>query len=222
LKFISFEVAFTLGLALIAMTSCKKDDTFTQVYYPTDDVIVVHYTSNPWGYDDNTNFAGHHSLQSEIWTVGGSPMIVRFYINFDLSSFNRTVMIKNIYLHLYGHPTFEDHSSNTPTNQLVFNRVVGDWSEATITWNNQPEVDKTTSVITDHIPGTLNNPRRDDYVFNLNDILLENGKLKADYKGISCRPYMENINDYYRRVTFANSDLGDKSRFPTLEVEYVK
>ena len=197
--------------------------TFAQAYYPTDDVIVVHYAGyNPWGNDDNTNFADGSSLQSEVWTVGGSPMIVRFYINFDLSGYNNTksTLIKNTSLYLYGHPTFEDHSSNTPTNQIVFNRVVGDWSEATLTWNNQPDVDETTSVVSDHIPGTLYEPRKDDYVFNLNNILLKNGKLIADYKGISCRPYQEDINDYYRRVTFANSDLGDEARIPTLKMEY--
>ena len=156
-----------------------------------------------------------------IWTFGGIPGISRFFLHFDLSDYNDTkkTLIENTYLYLYGHPKV-GHSSNTPTNRYVFNRVTGGWKETTITWNNQPDVDETTSVITDHIPGAMNNPSKDDYVFNLNDILLKNRKLIADYKGISCRPHQENIKDYHRMASFAPRELGDESRYPTLKVEY--
>jgi len=197
--------------------------TCTQVYYPTYGVRAIHYDGYSSFGNDDTNFAGHvtRCLESGIWTSLGNPCIIRFYINFDLSDYDHTekTLIENTFLYLYGHPTYSNHSSNK-TNRHVFNRVITDWSETTVTWNNQPNVDETTSFITDHIPGTLIEPRRDDYVFNLNDILLENGELRTDYKGISCRPYLENINDYYRRVAFANHDFEDKAYHPTLKVEY--
>jgi len=217
-------------MAITVMTSCTKEEgpegnimTCTQAYYPTNDVEVIHYTGpNPWGNNDNTNFADRTTLRSLIWTVNGFPVVSRFYLFFDLSGYNKTkkTMIKNISLYLYGHPTTTEPHSSNKTNQHVFNRIISDWKETAITWNNQPDVDKTTSVITDHIPGTLNEPRMDDYVFNLNDILLKNGKLRADYKGISCRPYQENFYDFYRRVCFAACELGDEALFPTLKVEY--
>ena len=198
---------------------------FSQAYYPTDDAVVVHYAgSNPWGRNDDTNYEDVHGhvLQSFIWTVG-TPCIGRFYLNFDLSDYNNTTktLIKNTSLYLYGHPSTDDAHSSNKANRHEFNRVVGNWSEVTLTWNNQPDVDDTTSVITDHIPGTISVQSRDNYVFNLNNILLKNGKLRNDYNGISCRPYQEDINDYYRRVTFASSEWGgDEALFPTLKVEY--
>ena len=198
--------------------------TFTQAYYVKEDFSVHHYAGyNIWDYDDNTNHKdkGRTQIQSIIWTVNGTPAMGRFFLNFDLSDYNNTgkTLIENTLLYLYAHPTYENHSSNK-TNRHVFNRIIGDWQE-TLTWNNQPEVDVTTSVVTDHIPGTFDEPRRDDYVFNLDDILLENGKLMADYNGISCRPYKEDINDYYRRVTFASRNFGVEALFPTLKIQYV-
>ena len=205
--------------------NCPDDGTITctQAYYPTDGVRTIHYDGYSSFGNDNTNYAGHNSrsLESGIWTSLGTPCIVRFYINFDLSDYNHTekTLIENTFLYLYGHPTFSNHSSNK-TNRHVFNRVISEWDEKAITWNHQPNVDETTSIITDHIPGTLDEPRRDDYIFNLNDILLEDKKLKVNYNGISCRPYQENIYDYYRRVAFANHDFEDKAYHPTLKVEY--
>jgi hypothetical protein len=177
---------------------------------------------NPWERDDHTNYAGQTTaLQSCIWTVWSMPCIGRFYINFDLSDYYHTqkTLISTIDLHLFAHPSFENHSSNK-TNRHEFNRVIQNWEEPTLTWANQPEIDKKTQFITDHIPGTLDEPRRDNYVFNLNAILLEKGKLRADYHGISCRPYQEDINDFYMRMTFASRDFGNEAFHPTLKVEY--
>ena len=226
----TFDGKNVSGIKYGAFTPCESAEepedvmiTCTQAYYPTDNVRTIHYAGySPYG-DDDTNFARHLSfcLQSGIWTAQGTPCMIRFYVYFDLSDYHHTeqTLIENTFLYLYAHPTYENHSSNK-TNRHVFNRVVGEWEEKTVTWNNQPDVDETTSVITDHIPGTLDEPRRDDYIFNLNDILLENGKLKIDFNGICCRPYQENINDYYRRVTFASRDFEDGAYSPTLKVEY--
>ena len=235
LRFISIG----LMLPIVTMTSCKKVEcmqcecqngleetiiTCTQVYYPTDDCHIFYYLGGHFYEQNKTNDTNHngYAMHSGIWTFGGIPGIIRFFLFFDLFDYNNTekTLIENTSLYLYGHPTYMGHSSNTPTNRHVFNRVVDDWDETTITWNNQPNVDETTSIITDHIPGTMNNPSRSDYIFNLNDILLENGKLRADYKGISCRPYQENVNDYYRQVTFATRESGFKELLPTLKIEY--
>jgi hypothetical protein len=218
-----------LGFAIAIMTSCNKNEesegiiSCTQVYYPTKNIITIHYSGfNPWERDDHTNYAGKSTaLQSCIWTVWGMPCIGRFYINFDLSDYYHTqkTLISTIDLHLFAHPSFENHSSNT-TNRHIFNRVIRNWEEPTLTWANQPEIDQTTQFITDHIPGTLDEPRRDNYLFNLNTILLEKGKLRTDYHGISCRPYQEHINDFYRRMTFASRDFGNEAFHPTLKVVY--
>jgi len=213
---------------------CPKEDpiiesgdsivTCVQAYYPTDDCHIFYYLGGFFYEQGKTNDTNHngYALQSQIWTFSGTPGISRFFLYFDLSDYNYTkkTLIESTSLYLYAHPILGGHASNTPTNKHVFNRVVGDWEETTITWNNQPDVDETTNVTTDHIPGSLNNSSKTDYVFNLNNILLENGKLKADYKGISCRPYQENVNDYYRGVTFASREIDNKALFPTLKVEY--
>ena len=196
----------------------------TQAYYPTGDVDVLHYAGpNHRERDDNTNYVNKHTaIHSSIATDGGTSYISRFYLNFDLNDFYHTknTQIKNTFLYLYG-DNIEGHWSNTVTeNRHVFNRVVDDWEDTTITWSNQPNVDETTNVITDHIVGTIDDQSTENYVFDLGSILLENGKLRDDFKGISCRPYQEDINDYYRRFSFANRRFGDEALFPTLKVEY--
>ncbi|MDR0874011.1 MAG: T9SS type B sorting domain-containing protein [Prevotellaceae bacterium] len=189
----------------------------TQAYYPTDDTEVFYYSD---GINNDVTHNGY-ALQSMIWRFNGTPGIGRFYVKFDLSDNNNTgnTVIKNTDLYLYSHPTFEGHSSNK-TNKHVFNRVTSDWNETTLVWNNQPSADEATSVITNHIPGEIVTPDRTDYTFNLNDILLENGNLHTDYYGIMCRPYSENVNDMYRRITFASKEYGDNAKNPTLKVEY--
>jgi hypothetical protein len=194
----------------------------TQAYYPTDDISAYHFAGeNFLGRTDHTNHAGSH-IQSMIWTAGGVPFMGRFYLNFDLSGYYHTkkTRIQNTSLYLYSYPTSEGHSSNTETNRHVFNRIVEEWNETTLTWSHQPNVDETTGVVTDHIPGDLDEPSRQSYVFNLNDILLKNGTLMADYKGISCRPYQEDIDDSYRKVTFTDRNYGNAAYFSTLKVEY--
>jgi hypothetical protein len=197
----------------------------TQAYYTTDETSVA-YTTNPHiNYDGNRPCLTMNCwprLQSSIWTNGGYPGFGRFYLNFDLNDYNATkkTQILNTSLYLYSYPTSHGHSSNTETNRHVFNRVIEEWKENAITWNNQPNIDETTSIITDHIPGTIDNPSREPYVFNMNDILLKDGKLLSDYKGICCRPYKEDIEDYYRRMTFTHRSYGDKAYLSTLKVEY--
>ena len=218
-----------LGFVITILTACQNDEpdrnviSCTQVYYPTKNIITIHYAGfNPWDRDDNTNYAGKSTaLQSLIWTVSGTPCIGRFYIYFDLLDYTHTKkpLIENIDLYLYAHPTFENHSSDK-TNRHVFNRVISSWEETTLTWDCQPVIAETTNFITDHIPGTIDEPRKDNYVFNLNNILLEKGKLREDYKGISCRPYPEDLSDYYRRITFAGRMIGNEALCPKLKVVY--
>ena len=195
--------------------------TCTQAYYPSAEVNVW-YLSNNRDNINNTNYNGLvANLTSYIWTHQGTPMIRRFYLNFDLSDYEKTVdvSIKNTDLYLY-HDTWEGNRSNIP-NQHEFHCVISDWDKTIITWNNQPNFDITTSILTDHISGTLNDPdKTTDYIFNLNAILLKNGKLRADYNGIICKPYEEDVNDYYRGMAFSNTISGNEALIPMLKVKY--
>ncbi|MDR2840489.1 MAG: DNRLRE domain-containing protein, partial [Paludibacter sp.] len=195
--------------------------TCTQAYYTTADALVACRQPADDAQNNSNKGTGTY-IVSDIWTWDGIPGIERFYINFDLSDFNLTsnAHITNADLYLFG-IGFRGNSSNTATNKHIFNRVNQSWGEYTITWNNQPTIDASTSVITPQIPGTMNNPAYwVDYVFNMNNILLNNGYLYSDYQGISCRPYQENVNNYYRCMAFASKEYPDSTKHPILKVKY--
>ncbi|MDR0830658.1 MAG: DNRLRE domain-containing protein, partial [Prevotellaceae bacterium] len=191
----------------------------TQAYYTTADAPVA--CRQPADSQNTSNKGNQNYVVSDIWTWSGTPGIERFYLNFDLSDFNLTSnsQIANADLYLFG-IDFRGNASNK-TNKHVFNRVTQAWGEYTITWNNQPTIDATTSMITPHISGTMDNPAYwVNYVFSMNNILINGGGLYANYNGISCRPYQENINDYYRLMTFASKEYSDQTKHPYLKVEY--
>ena len=200
--------------------------TCTQAYYPTDDAIVIYYQyySDYYGPVSSTPHPDGLFLESSIWTYnagGAGAGILRFYINFDLSDFNNTTnsQILNTDLYVYG-STIECNASDR-SNKHIFHRVTETWNENTLTWDNQPNNDGSTSVITPEITGTMGSP--DCFfntVYNMNDILLNGNNLFPNYHGIMCQPYMENLFEYYRRMAIASKENGNPNKIPTLKVQY--
>jgi len=218
-------LSISLFIALnISILSAQTDIICTQAYYPDTEGYTNSLASQQYNFNN-------HLLLSNIWTYSNVPYTTWFYLNFDLSDYKKLqdTYIQNIYLLLY-HTTQEysvsygygGSASNKSNNIYSFHRVISNWDKNTISWNNRPTIDANTYMLTPHIAGTVPEPDyTSNHVFNLNKILLnDNSELYPDYHGVMCKPYLDDITDYYRRFCVSSTAQGDTALFPTLKVEY--
>ncbi len=89
------------------------------------------------------------------WTRFGDPLNTRAIFKFDLSSIPANATILTAKLSLYSNPTpllgsnFIDANSG-PANALYLERVIAPWTNAGITWQNQPATDLVTHISLAH------------------------------------------------------------------------
>ncbi|MCL2597487.1 MAG: DNRLRE domain-containing protein [Paludibacter sp.] len=227
----TFVISMLFILLNIGVIPAQSRITCSQAYYTTDDAVVTYlqYDSDYYGPVSSTPHPNDASIESSIWTYNygnAGAGIKRFYINFDLSDFNSTTnsQILNTDLYLFGSGNGSGYivcNASDRSNKHILHRVLEVWNENTLTWNNQPPNDGTTSVITPEIMGTMTTPNCFfDAVYNLNDILLNGNYLYPDYHGIMCQPYAENLFEYYRRMAIATKENSIPSRHPYLKVQY--
>jgi hypothetical protein len=108
----------------------------------------------------------------------------------------------------------------TRPNRYDLNRVISGWKSNETSWDAQPEVDTNTSIVTKDLSPEGNTENYDSFEINVTDILLEAGKLKSDFNGISGRCHDESLDGYLRRMTFATNEFEYDGFQPTLKVEY--
>ncbi|MDR2011223.1 MAG: gliding motility-associated C-terminal domain-containing protein [Bacteroidales bacterium] len=221
-KILLINIIFILISSCISPIFSQVFNCF-QTYHPSDD-LWVHYVTN--GGPNSDNYPATRYLHTSIWTFNGYPGITRSFVKFDLdgiSNINNT-RINNITLNLYNSGCLGDfyHSSNrgnNPPNQVIFYRITSDWTETSVSWNAQPNVDDSFGVVSLAFAGTLQDPSTEDVSVELNDILLNNGEIVPNY-GIAWRCNQEDISSRYRGAVFASKDHEDPTYWPKLEVEY--
>ena len=91
-----------------------------------------------------------------------------------------------------------------------------DWSESTITWNNQPDVFLENQI---HVPASSTSPSYEDYTINVSDFLRKWLCGENENYGMQIRLVTE---DYYRMLCFASKENANSDLWPFLEVEYAK
>jgi len=224
--FVTFILAF-FTILIFAQTdnSVETKITCTQAYYPSADAMtmdLVNQNSSYYGPTRITNY-GNYTNISSVWTFDGDPGIERFYLNFDLSDYYKTINTKILNTDLYLYAVDDGGGTQgalcNRDNKYEFHRVISAWGEYTITWNNSPTIDAQ-MMLTQHIPSNYPTPNLQDYVFNLNSILINGNTLFPDYQGIMCKPYQEDFNSYYRRVNFWSREATNEEDRPKLKVEY--
>lgn len=162
----------------------------------------------------NFNRGVYNDFLSIAWTNGGTPVVVRSFIQFDLSSIPNYSIIDSAFLYLYAFnsPGNGSHSRRSGNNESVLQRVTQSWSETTVTWNNQPTVD-TSGQIT--VPASDSSTQ--DYrieVTNLVDIMHDNQPANFGFR------FRLKNEAHFRSLVFAASDNPNASLHPKLEIYY--
>jgi hypothetical protein len=156
------------------------------------------------------------SLIASVWTHNGVPGVGRFLIHFSLPTLpeNYKLYKAEINFHHDPNPDHIGHSTMGGDNSLVIRRITEQWSENTISWNNQP------STTTED--ETFTNPS------NLSDQSYTNIDVTEMVKFMNQHP-TENYGfqvklieeeSMYRSVVFASSDHPDSTLWPSLELFY--
>lgn len=88
------------------------------------------------------------------WTSGGQTAVLRGLLKFDLTSIPANATITSAKLTLYSTTTPLNgdlvHANAGSDNTMLIQRVLGNWSEATTTWSNQPAGDAGTQIVIPH------------------------------------------------------------------------
>jgi len=113
----------------------KNRNPSTEIFYPTDDALVSQI-------DPTTNEGYSQFIKIR---RGGSGWEVDSLIKFDISSVPQGSTIENAKVHLYYNSVTNGDPTGRPINA---HRILEDWDEGTVTWNNRPDHDPSISTFT--------------------------------------------------------------------------
>ena len=169
------------------------------------------------GVGDGNNYGTAPYLNMHAWTNIGNTAIQRALIDFDLSMIPSNATIQSAYLFLFvdmNVSTFPGgHQQLSGSNESIIKRVIANWNELLVTWNNQPG---TTTLNQTTIPqSTASNQ---DYIIDVTNLVQDMINDTINSFGF----YMKLINEnYYRRMIFASKDNPDPELHPRLHVTYL-
>lgn len=146
------------------------------------------------------------------WTFQGNQGEVRGFIDFDMSALPADAEIELAYLSLYSPdpPTTEVHSG---TNNALLQRVTSTWTEAGVTWNNQPSTTTVNQVSLD-----ASSYDYQDYVnIDVTQLVKDIRADPANSFGLMIRQVDE---DPLRRMAFCPGEYPNPKKHPRLEICY--
>jgi uncharacterized repeat protein (TIGR02543 family) len=166
-------------------------------------------------YAPNTNLGTHPDFAAIAWTTSGTPSIARGFIKFDFSSLPAGANIVSVKLSLYGYnsPANGAHSTLSGSNSSAIRRVIANWDESTVTWNNQPASTSEDEII---IPQSILETQ--NYLDI--DVTLP-AKYMIDNPSLNYGFIIKLVNEsYYRKMVFASSDNSNSSLHPRIDIYY--
>ncbi|MBN2213089.1 MAG: DNRLRE domain-containing protein [Bacteroidales bacterium] len=154
------------------------------------------------------------------WTQNSQLNVNRVLIDFALSNIPRSSIIESAFLDLYHNPTsvysINGDRGSYGEDSILIQRVISEWNENNVNWNNQPKTTSNNQVII---------PKNEDRYANYENIDVTN--LIQDIIG-------NNINERYgimirhkneqpcNVVFFASSNHPNKQLHPKLRIYYRK
>lgn len=194
----------------------------TYVTDPPMDSITLIQPNNETGNDasvfslpaksvDNTD----QSLVSMVWEQGHGWVIGRSFIGFDLSEINPNHTITYAELSLFHDSTsqVEGHIDNGGLNELVISRIIAEWNDIDLSWENQPLTTEDNQVLV-----TSSNISNQDYLdINVTELVKDMSVIESSF-GFSIQLADETTHGYDRNVVFASSNHSNSNLHPKLVV----
>lgn len=208
IKFILNHFGLTILFLLFSCFFIFSQDTLTLQPNPQDG-----FDAEIWSLDPLENYGDLVKSRANAWTWGSSFGIQRSFYKFDLSDLPEDASLISAKLSLYYHRISQGiEQTHFGENQCKIQRIIEPWDEFEINWNNQPDVSDDNLVL---IPQSVD-PRQDYPDIDVTNLYLDILESNENF-GISLRLSVE---QEYRRMCFASSDIDNSQLRPKLELIY--
>lgn len=177
------------------------------------DAFIEDYPHNDYR---NMNWGNSDEFAAISWTSGGVSFIVRSFIDFNFDTIPDNVTIDSAQLslfaygneyHGYGHDTL------TGSNECYLLRVISEWHEYSVTWNEQPQTTEINQILF-----TKSNHSMQDYIeIDITELVRDIYNNRTESYGFMFRLVKE---EGYRRMFFATSDVNEENMRPKLDIYY--
>ena len=205
----TFTILTAVVFSVISLTVFAQ---FSDTLPAEKDALLRQYN----GIGDNTNRGNYQYTNMAAWTNGGFPVNSRTIIDFDLSVYPFGTTVLKAELFLYADKNSSDfpngHEQLTESNECIARRVVEDWNEYSVTWNNRP-ASTTLHEIT--IPPSETNFQ--DYVIDVTELVQD----MIDDPSVSFGFLIKIKQEvFYTNMVFGSRDNQDKNIHPKLVVNF--
>jgi PBP1b-binding outer membrane lipoprotein LpoB len=170
-------------------------------------------------FDNSQDESDHTSIEEPLaaWTIGGSPVVSRNLLQFDLSSIpsNATILTADLYLYSDTIPKNGDliHANYGADNSVMIQQVATAWNPATTAWFNQPSGLTANQIV---IPSTTLP------FLNLDvNVKAMVGSMVSGNANYGFKLSLVNEVEFTSRI-FCSSYYSDASRHPKLLITYEK
>jgi hypothetical protein len=211
-------------LAFLAF-SCKKSEstsekTLTLQLGPVEgQSTYVNYSDSDPNWANSVNYNNinvRQELPIASSTNSGSVIKSRAYFSFNLSQIPSKAEIVSAKLSLYGMPSyFTIPQGNLGDNTFYIQRVIDNWSQTSITWNNQPS---TTGEGQITIPGTATRYNFDVTDIDVTALVKAMKSLTSEKTAGFCLKLKNEVPT--NTIVFASGRSDDPTKRPKLVVVY--
>ena len=178
---------------------------------PTDGKDALIWTVYP-----DSTFTGQ-IFKSSAWTWSGTSGVERSLVGFDLTLIPEDAIILSAELSLYNNGGLgtdpQTHSSLSGPNTSFLRRIIDEWHEDNVTWNNQPQTTGENQIVLAESTDPFQNYTDIDVMDMVQDMISD----PSTGHGFMIQLETE---EYYRRMCFATSDHLTDSLRPTLIITY--
>ncbi|MES2431173.1 MAG: DNRLRE domain-containing protein [Bacteroidota bacterium] len=212
-----FLILLSLGILSATTKEGCKHKTKTIVFESAADVDDAHlnyFEDRP----ENCNAKGGESNELPIykWTVYGVPVTGRAVLKFALDKIPQKSKIVSAKLSLFGFPDkFPSNAipqGNKGDNIVVLQRVIENWKEETVTWNNQPASTAEGQI---ELPISTSQWEYNIVNFDVTDLVKQMNA--TNNYGFSIRLKKE---ETYRSIGFLSNEYSDPAKRPRLIINY--
>ena len=202
-----------VALCMMAATSFAQTTIVLQPG-PADGKDAEIFSCVSCGYAGN-NYGTKRDLNAIAWTKSGNNSNVRSLIQFDLSAIPSNAFINSATLSLYFNPTSEEgkHYCYPHSNSSYLERITSNWSETTVTWNNQPS---TTTQNRVSLGGTTSSTQSFTNI-NVRQLIIDSRNNPSTSFGFMLRLQQEHK---FKKLIFASSDNTTAAIRPKLTITY--